>query len=550
MTSLLEPLLGPLAVIECRRSLGRGWVLVVRTLAAVPPAVVMLAVLWLWWFVGQMNPEYSPGPSLVWGVTAVEGMLVTAALLLSPALLAGTLAGDKARSTLGLLLAARVSPGEIVMARLTCRLCVLGVFLAAGLPPLAWLAAMRGLSPWGLIILVALPAAVGFGGGGLAIAVSAVARRGRDALLVVYLLDLLFLLAPLFGTPLSANLGLWIEPLNPYQAIWPLGELEETEPALATIAVWTFLGAAGAACAAWRLRPAYLGDQDGRERQSRPARLPVLGDRPMIWKELYVEQKRAFNRFVKWFIGVIVAVFAGVSILLAGLVAFEPWLQPETNGWALGLLTDWLAGSWLIGWLLQWALGLRAAAAVASERERGTWDLLLTSPLEGREIVWAKIWGSIYVLRGLIVAVVLSWLAGVLCGALPLGVFVQLLSQTIVIGAFMVMIGIAFSFYAKSAARAMTMVIVSWLVSGCVFTVLAGILTLICMFALLMWTIITGDFTPRAAGFTAWPDLLYHGFCLSLYALAAVVVGVYILRRFDGLAGRSACAAVERGGSR
>ncbi len=416
MASLLEPVFGPLTVIECRRSLNRGWVLVVRTLAAVPPAAVMLSVLWLWWFVGQMNTGYSPGPSLVWGVTAVEGMLVTVALLLSPALLAGTLAGDKARSTLGLLLAARVSPGEIVMARLTGRLCVLGVFLAAGLPPLVWLASLRGLSPWGLIILVVLPAAVGFGGGGLAIAVSAVARRGRDALLVVYLLDLLFLLAPLFGTPLSANLGRWLAPLNPYQGIWPLADLEETEPALVTIAVWALLGAAGSASAAWRLRPAFLSDQDGRERQFRPARLPVLGDRPMIWKELYVEQKRAFNRFVKWFIGVIVAVFFGVSMLLAGWVALEPVVQPETNGWALGILTDWLGGSWLIGWLMQWALGLRAAAAIASERERGTWDLLLTSPLEGRDIVWAKIWGSIYVLRGLIAAVALSWIAGLRAG--------------------------------------------------------------------------------------------------------------------------------------
>ena len=36
-----------------------------------------------------------------------------------------------------------------------------------------------------------------------------------------------------------------------------------------------------------------------------------------------------------------------------------------------------------IGFLIQWAIGLRAAVAISSERERGTWDALLTSPLEG-----------------------------------------------------------------------------------------------------------------------------------------------------------------------
>jgi ABC-type transport system involved in multi-copper enzyme maturation permease subunit len=548
MASLLEPLFGPLAAIECRRSLGRGWVLVVRALAALPPAVVLLAVLWFWWFAAQMMPGYSPGPSLAWGVTAVESMLVTEALLLGQALLAGTLAGDKARSTLGLLLATRVSPREIIAGRLAGRLCVVGVILAAGLPPLVWFAAMRGLGPRALAALVALPAAVSFGGGGMAIALSAVARRGRDALLVVYLFDLLFLLAPLLGSPFSADLRRWIEPLNPYQGIGPLADLEETGPALVTIGLWSLLGTGGSAWAAWRLRPAYLSDHDGRRRLSRPARLPVLGDRPMLWKELYVGQGQALGRFVKWVGILVVAVFAGTSIVLAGLVVWGSWFQPETSGWALQQLTNWLGGSWLVAWMIQWALGLRAAATIASERERGTWDLLLASPLEGRDMVMAKIRGSIHVLRGLIAAVVLAWIAGLVCGALPPGAFAQLLAQTIVIGIFMVTIGIGFSLYAKSSARAMTLTIVTWLVAGCAFAALAGILALMVLLGWLMLTTFLGNLTPgAAAGIGVWQEYLYHGFRLILYGLAILLAGGYILRRFDDLAGRCPGAAPKRG---
>jgi ABC-type transport system involved in multi-copper enzyme maturation permease subunit len=548
MATFLEPLFGPLAAIECRRSLGRGWVLVVRALAALPTAMVLLAVLWFWWFAQQMMPGYAPGPSLVWGVTAVESMLVTAALLLGQALLAGTLAGDKARSTLGLLLATRVSPREIVVGRLAGRLCVVGVLLAAGLPPLVWMAAMRGLGPGGLAALVALPAAIGFGGGGMAMALSAVARRGRDALLVVYLLDFIFLLAPLFSSPFSADLRRWIEPLNPYQGIGPLAELGETSPALVTMGLWTFLGAAGSAWAAWRLRPAYLSDHDGRRQLSRRARRPVLGDQPMIWKELYVEQGQAFSRVVKRLGILVVVVFSGSSIVLAGLAGSGTWIPPETSGWALQQLTDWLGGSWLIAWLIQWALGLRAAATIAAERERGTWDLLLASPLEGRDMVMAKIRGSIHVLRGLIAAVVVAWIAGLLCGALPPGAFAQLLAETIVIGLFMVTIGIGFSLYAKSSARAMTLTIVCWLVAGCAFAALAGILALI---ALLGWFVLTtflGNLNPgTGTAIRVWHEFLYHGFRLTLYGLATLLAAGLILRRFDRLAGRFSGAAPKRG---
>ena len=70
-----------------------------------------------------------------------------------------------------------------------------------------------------------------------------------------------------------------------------------------------------------------------------------------------------------------------------------------------------------MGWLLQWAVGLRAAVSIASERERGTWDALLMSPLEPGEIVRAKLFGSLYALRWMVGAMILAWTLAVVVGA-------------------------------------------------------------------------------------------------------------------------------------
>jgi len=304
------------------------------------------------------------------------------------------------------------------------------------------------------------------------------------------------LLAPLLGGRFSASVRQWIDPLNPYQAILPLVELQDPGPALITVGLWTLLGAAGCTWAAWRLRPAFLNSMDEprrRWRWFRASRVPILANRPMLWKELYVEQV-AFGRVVKWLGILVVAAFSGTSIFLAGLVAWGSWFEPDPDrsSWALDYLTEWLAWSWLTAWLIQWAVGLRAAAAVTSERQRGTWDALLVSPLEAREIVWAKIYGSIYGLRDLLAAVVLAWTAGLLCGALAVGAFAELLAQTLVIGGFMAAVGIAFSLSCESSTRAMTGTIVCWLAAGCVFAALAGILTLMVMLAWLLWNLFHG----------------------------------------------------------
>ena len=89
--------------------------------------------------------------------------------------------------------------------------------------------------------------------------------------------------------------------------------------------------------------------------------------------------------------------------------------------------------------------------SVASERERGTWDALLASPLEGREMVWAKLVGVLHGLRWFLAAVILAWTLALLCGALGLGDYGKLVGNALVGGVFMVVIGTWFSLSCATA---------------------------------------------------------------------------------------------------
>ena len=197
MANLASLLVGPLAGPECRRALGRGWLIVVRVLGALAMMGAALIVFWVWWAEQGSNLYYLPYFIVRWGLTTLEGMLLTISLVLGPAVLAGSIAGEKERGVMALLLTTRVAPREIILGRLTGKLTQAAMVMMAGLPAVVALGSLAGLGPVYLAVLLGLPAAVALGGGGLAVLSSTLSRRGRDALLTVYLLDVLFLLSPL-----------------------------------------------------------------------------------------------------------------------------------------------------------------------------------------------------------------------------------------------------------------------------------------------------------------------------------------------------------------
>ena len=98
-------------------------------------------------------------------------------------------------------------------------------------------------------------------------------------------------------SPLVAQLGLptqaadWLGSFNPYVSMNRLVWDNETAPALATSVVWLVMGFLGTAVAAWRLRPTCLATGEVVKKSRRRAWVAPLGDRPMLWKELYIERR-------------------------------------------------------------------------------------------------------------------------------------------------------------------------------------------------------------------------------------------------------------------
>ncbi|WP_435006830.1 ABC transporter permease [Tundrisphaera lichenicola] len=464
MIDLISIVLGPLAAPECGRASRRSWLIWVRMLPAIASSSVAFVILWIWWMTQQINPNHQPYFELRTGLSIVVGMLVAFAMILTPAVLAGSLAGDKERGSIGLLLTTRVNAAEIVLGRLAGRLSQVLMIELAAIPALLLFASLAGLGPLSTFSLIALPAGLALGGGGIALAASAMSRRGRDALLLVYLIEILTILIPMV-----AAVPYWVTLINPIPSFMDLSWADEPTPALVTAGVWSALGLLGLALASWRLRPACLaegGDARSRLKARRKVWVPPLDDRPMLWKELYIERAGTLGKVGRW-IGALLVIWLGLgSLTLGGIAAWNYSTQSDAAwaDWAVQQLSAWYGGSALfLSFLIEWAIGLRAAVAISSERERGTWDALLTSPLEGSEIVRAKLWGSLHALRWLIGSALLAWTVSAIYGAMTIAEYLEVLAGVGAIGAFMAAAGVRTSLRSGTATRSMGVTMGLWL---------------------------------------------------------------------------------------
>jgi ABC-type transport system involved in multi-copper enzyme maturation permease subunit len=269
----------------------------------------------------------------------------------------------------------------------------------------------------------------------------------------------------------------------------------------------------------------------------------------MFWKERYFGQGHTYARLLRWAGMLLVIVFLGSHLILGAIVAWDTWLEPKSgvepkSGWvtlASDLLGYWTAAAKYLKWLIQLAMGFRAAGAIASERERATWETVLITPLDGREIVGGKIFGSLYALRWFVIAVILGWTVSALSGAMPPEMYLQLLAETLVVGVFMVVAGVWSSLSCRTTTKAMTWTILCWLGAIVATAILAGMLIGIISLVLVLISLYLSQSVPFLSGPAAlmWIGVAYVIIRLSLYALAAILVALHCRRHFDRLAGRS-----------
>jgi ABC-type transport system involved in multi-copper enzyme maturation permease subunit len=454
------------------------------------------------WYYSSSGGELSIQALALLGRTLFSSFLVVqsvAILLVTPALVAGVIAEEKQRKTLHYLLASPLSSAEIILGKLAARMVHVGVFLAIGVPVMSLLSLFGGVDPRLVLVAFAASVTTAFFISALAILISTHARRVREAMALTYLLTVFWLvMPPIIGMALPGGgvfwtrvyewlkpVNDWIAPTSPLFVLLSSGLSPIRGSTLPALIQWMIglqvaYGLLFVLLAVLRLRPVGRKEGGGAGAQwaaamRRGRRLlprPACGDDAMLWKERYVSRTSVTTKIASAIV---------LSVVVCGLVYMTyDWARPAfrevldhgygTTGvrGARGEFNSYLRFICTFIYVL-WALGVASAASsgLTSEREEDTWTSLVTTPLEGVEIIRAKMIGAVWGLRWVGAVLAALWLTGLAAGAIhPFGLAAVVLETTAFLW-FATALGTYSSLRARNSGRSLlTTLAVLFVVNG------------------------------------------------------------------------------------
>jgi ABC-type Na+ efflux pump permease subunit len=405
------------------------------------------------------------------------------ALWLVPVYVAGSIAAERDKRTLGELLLTRLSSAEIVLGKLAAGLIQLATSMAIGLPIMALLPFLSGVDAGIIWLAFAGIASTAYFVGGLSIVSSVGCRRSNHAIQNSLAAMGIWLLCPglafAFMGRVLPQLWAWVRPLNMWVlASSPFGVFLCTfgvafgwsiqEALIWMIGLQT---AAGTLMIGWAivwLRPVSRKLEEGEGRDAaRPGarhhwrliRRPACPESGMRWKEMHTAKSSGLTQLSEIVALSLIFATIGYGAYHFGARAALEWLahlsgKTTTDSSRLEFNTYLRCITSVIELVCLILVGASAAEGISSERSQTTWDSLLATPLDGNEIVVAKMIGACWKARGGILLVLVLWLAGLLTGALhPVGVaaaLVLLIASTW----FMASLGTHASLLARDASRA------------------------------------------------------------------------------------------------
>jgi ABC-type transport system involved in multi-copper enzyme maturation permease subunit len=407
---------------------------------------------------------------------AIVGTQLVLVLLAAPAATAGAICLDKSRGTLAHVLVTDLSSVEIVLGKLAARLVPVLGLVACGLPTLALGSLLGGIDPRALTEAFLLTVGVALVGCALALVLSVWGSKVHEVLAGTYLILLVWVLAGpswwLVRIATGATWGLpdWAEYVNPF---W-LAITRITTPGRASD--WEgpiFLGASAlvavglASMAVLRLRS--VAAREGCRGGARTAFAralaheldrfvpklpgPRLDPNPVLWREWHRRRPKRWARFV-WSL----YLFAAVAITA---LAIATELESSTRGTSTRREVSivLVSGQTAVGFLL---LSLWSATALAEERVRGSLDILLTTPMPTRSILWGKWWG---VYRATLVLSVFPGLA-----TLPTAYlrarwegFFLIVAYVLTVGAALTSLGLALATWVSQLGRAIALTVTAYI---------------------------------------------------------------------------------------
>jgi ABC-type transport system involved in multi-copper enzyme maturation permease subunit len=480
-------------------------------------------------------------------------------LLATPVLTAGAITDEKSRGTLQYLLVTALVPWEILVGKLIGRLYQVFLIAITPLPLVCFLGVFGGFD---LLILLSLgisTLALAFGIGSVSLLASVLCRHTRDAVLWLYttlavfylggaaLINLLISYAP----PTSSIWQTWLEmllscldPVHPMGSGWSLDDAQERSlRVLASVSAWGLLGAVCLVLASLRLRGSYLRYlEHATRRRWLPVvltrRAPLRGD-PLLWKERHVDgiaplaALRAMPRWLGLILVFLLSSAAGLYILaqhvesphtvstvismglngdMQGLARAQRRMSPSTSEFSFqGFAVMLVAGL---------VIAIRCSGAVTGEREKGTWEALLLTPLETRQLIRSKLWGIIGASMPYLAAYAVPALGlAALGGGGPLFWTAVWLGVTLLAMVFVGAAGLWCSVRSRSSWRSLLgtlgITYVGGFILSCVTSPIIGIVALLIYFVLLLLEERLGIAATRVFG-DHYGEVFSLAMCLTL----------------------------------
>jgi ABC-type transport system involved in multi-copper enzyme maturation permease subunit len=478
---------GPLFALEMVTSARRTRYFVIRVLYAV------VLLLFLWNIFQAFDRPYNSADDIAtiarfsWTFFGFFSMLqLLTVVAAGPAMTAGAIATERERRTIEYLFASTLSNAEIILGKLLARLVQVGYLVLAGMPILFIAMLMGGIAPEAIILLTILTISTALTVSIISITVSVWSARAREAVVRAYLVVIVLFVLP----PMMLNLrGTWfydafLDPLNEQLLIvnpfYMLGNMLVTASSANTAVAWNallallrnqavvcVLGITASTCAVRRVHLKASGSAPKKRRRKFRFFRPVLGDRPMLWKEI-VTEPAASRLGVVGRIAMLLILAAIIGITLIGF--FEAEYSPGYVSKSLQIPSHYffyciymgaLVGS---GGLL--LIAARAAGAITSEKERDCWVPLISTPLEPHEIILGKIAGNLWAARGIFVVLAIIWGLGAVLDPGFLLAIAFMMITLLILAVYASGLGVLFSLWCRTSMRAMAATLATALFAG------------------------------------------------------------------------------------
>jgi ABC-type transport system involved in multi-copper enzyme maturation permease subunit len=445
------------------------------------------------------------------GFTLIQLALV---IVLTPAYVAGAIADEKDRKTLEFMLATDLRNREIVLSKLLSRLANMTMLLLTGLPILSILQFVGGVDTELMLAGFAWIGMTMLGLASISILLSTLFKKPRDAISLTYLLMLAYISVAGFAMVMSTQpwmaTPIWfgadpptlahatrvLNAGNPATTIMEVSmaingrnfrgvrsDLATELPGILSRYAWFHFSLA-VVCVVWsivRLRAIALKQTSAGTTASLgwwQKLRPRVGNFPMLWKEVLIEGRVKINWLIWIAIIVLVLITFGSGLWIVGDYLLDVLSDrlPPFDRFRNNMNVWFRISGTFVSCLLLLMMGVRASTSITHERERDTFDALLTTPMGSDSMLMAKLVGNLLGIK-------LGWvwfgailLLGVVSGGVhPLGVPI-ILAGCFVYGVAVTMIGLYFSIVARSSLHATVMTVLSllflggghWLLTWCI----------------------------------------------------------------------------------